>query len=297
MATIEKRIVQETHMVGKPKQATRLQEYGVGIFKTITSKSALKKAIKKKYIYVDGKIASTATLIKGEEIITLQKPIEQQRKREFVLPLEVIFEDDHLGVINKPAGVLVSGNAFKTIANALAQNLMKSKEADAVDPKPVHRLDFSTTGLLLAGKTATSITALNALFENKKISKTYYAVTIGEMSKDGKINFPIDGKQAYSNFEKVETMVSKKFKFLNLVKLKPETGRRHQLRKHLAALGNPILGDPDYGIDGLILKGKGLYLHAFSLEFVHPIHKKKMYFEKELPKKFNKLFRLDSITG
>ena len=78
---------------------------------------------------------------------------------------------------------------------------------------------------------------------------------------------------------------------MNLLKLTPKTGRRHQLRKHMSAIGNPILGDVDYGVEGLILKGKGLYLHAFSLEFEHPVTKEKMYFEKELPKKFKKLFK------
>lgn len=293
MGILEKNIIKETHIVSAQERPMRLQEYGVDIFKLISTKSALKKAIKKSFIYVDAQIATTATMIGGGEIITLHQPVEIPNKREFLLPLEVIFEDDHLALINKPAGVLVSGNAFKTVANALAQNLKKSAQADAINPKPVHRLDFPTTGLLLVGKTTTSISALNTLFEGKKIEKTYYAITIGKMKKEKKIAVPIYGKQALSEFEIIDTIASERFGWLNLVKLVPKTGRRHQLRKHLAALGNPILGDADYGIEGRILKGKGLYLHAFSLEFVHPSTKKKMYFEKGLPNKFSKLFWQD----
>jgi len=282
--------IQETHIARLQSQPVRLQEYGVGIFGKIATKSALKKAIKKDLIYVNSKVASTATMIQGGETITLYQSVEKPNKREFTLSLEVIFEDDHLAVINKPAGVLVSGNAFKTIANALSQNLKKSTAADAVDPKPIHRLDFPTTGILLIGKTAASITALNTLFENKKISKTYYAVTIGKMKKVEEIVAPINGKIASTKLKIIDSITSVRFEHLNLVKLIPKTGRRHQLRKHLAELGNPILGDADYGTEGKILKGKGLYLHAFSLEFTHPITKDKLHFEKELPKKFNKLF-------
>jgi len=280
----------DKHIAIAQDQPIRLQEYGVGIFKIITSKSALKKVLKKNLIYVNDQVATTATMIYGGEIITLYRPIENQNNRAFILPLEVIFEDDYLAIIHKPAGILISGNTFKTISSALVQNLAKSTQEDATAPKSIHRLDFPTTGTLLVGKTSTSISALSALFETKKISKTYFAVTIGKMGKGKDISLPVDGKSAISTVEIISTIASERFGLLNLVRLTPKTGRRHQLRKHLSALGNPILGDVDYGIEGLILKGKGLYLHAFSLEFIHPNTKKKIYVEKNLPKKFIKLF-------
>jgi len=202
----------------------------------------------------------------------------------------VIFEDDHLAVIHKPAGILVSGNRFKTIANALEQNIQSSTLPDAVMPQPVHRLDYPTTGILLIGKTSSSIRALNKLFENKLITKTYYAIVIGDINNKGIIDTPIDNKTALTNYIKLRTVTSKRFGQLHLVKLNPQTGRRHQLRRHLADQGNPILGDQKHGFDNLILYGKGLYLHAYSLDFCHPFTKEKMNIKDESFKQFNSIF-------
>lgn len=193
-------------------------------------------------------------------------------------------------MVHKPAGILVSGNQFKTIANALAQNLNRSPLSDTARPQPVHRLDYATTGILLVGKTSSSIRALNQLFEAKQVDKTYYAATIGEMDKRGKITSTIDGKPSQSGYTVLETVASKRFGKLNLVHLQPSTGRRHQLRKHLASIGNPILGDKDYGIADLILNGKGLYLHAYALRFLHPFTNKAIYLNDPFPERFEKLF-------
>ena len=193
-------------------------------------------------------------------------------------------------MIHKPAGILVSGNSFKTVTNALVQNIKRSNLTDATTPQPVHRLDYATTGILLVGKTSSSIRALNKMFEDNKIMKTYFAITIGEMEYRGKITSKIDDKKSQSNYTLSESVPSKKFGKLNLIKLKPQTGRRHQLRKHLSKIGNPILGDKEYGIQNLILKGKGLYLHAYSLKFIHPFTNEKIHLKDELPQKFNKIF-------
>ena len=128
------------------------------------------------------------------------------------------------------------------------------------------------------------------MFEDKKVMKTYFAITIGEMEYRGKITSKIDGKKSQSNYTLSESVLSKKFGKLNLIKLKPQTGRRHQLRKHLSKIGNPILGDKEYGIENLILKGKGLYLHAYSIKFIHPFTNEKIRIKDELPQKFNKIF-------
>ena len=281
----------KTHIATPQSEPIRIQEYGVGIFPTLPTKSALKKALKKKLIFVDGNLATTATYIHGNETIEFHTPTQVHHKKEFILELEVVFEDDYLAIISKPAGILVSGNSFKTIDNALIQNLKQSSQPDAVKPRPVHRLDYATTGLLLVGKTSASILSLNKMFEHKQIIKTYLAVSIGKMSKEGTITLPVNEKLAISNFEVLEEVSSKRFQYLNLVQLSLKTGRRHQLRKHLSALGNPILGDATYYKEGLILKGKGLYLHAFSLAFNHPITNQKVYFEKEIPSKFQKIFK------
>ena len=193
-------------------------------------------------------------------------------------------------MIHKPAGILVSGNSFKTVVNALDQNIKRSNLPDATTPQPVHRLDYATTGILLVGKTSSSIRALNKMFEDKKVMKTYYAITIGEMDYRGKITSKIDGKKSKSNYTLYESVPSKKFGKLNLIQLKPQTGRRHQLRKHLSKIGNPIFGDKEYGNENSILKGKGLYLHAYSLKFIHPFTNEKIHLKDELPEKFKKIF-------
>ena len=250
----------------------------------------MKKALKKQYITVNDVIATSATFINGGECISLSILKEVNPKKKLVFRLEVLFEDDYLAVIHKPAGILVSGNSFKTIANALVQNIKGSNLPDATLPQPVHRLDFATTGILLVGKTSNSIRALNKIFENREVKKTYYAVTIGEMNYRGKITSEVDGKKSQSNYTLCESIPSEKFGKLNLVQLEPQTGRRHQLRKHLSNIGNPILGDKEYGIENLILSGKGLYLHAYSLKFMHPYTNEEVHIKDEFPQRFKKIF-------
>jgi 23S rRNA pseudouridine1911/1915/1917 synthase len=288
------KILLEIHIVTDIIGPLRLQEYGVAIFEVIKTKSALKKTIKKNLILVNGTIATTATLLKNQDKIELFSVSEKTTQKIVALKLEVIFEDDFLAIINKPPGILVSGNKFKTIDNALVQNLLPSNQLDATRPRPVHRLDYPTTGLLLIGKTVTSIIALNKMFKEKEISKTYYAITIRKMNPSGTIVNPIDSKEASTYYELESSVNSQRFESLNLVKLYPRTGRKHQLRIHVASLGNPILGDPVYGIENLILKGKGLFLHAHSLEFIHPFTKRKLFITKECPNKFQNIFPNDS---
>ncbi len=280
----------ETHIVPKLAAPIRLQEYGPGIFTLAYTKSALKKALKKKLITVNGAIATSATMIQGGDSIRVSILQKVPSKKKLIFPLNVIYEDEYLAVIRKPAGILVSGNKFKTITNALPQNIQQSNLPDATAPQPVHRLDYATTGLLLVGKTSSSIRALNGLFETNAIKKTYYAVTIGDMEDGGNITSEIDDKKSESNFKVIQSVVSKKFGYLNLVELSPKTGRRHQLRKHMSGIGNPILGDKDYGVENLILNGKGLYLHAYSLQFVHPFTENPIYLKDDLPERFKKIF-------
>jgi len=276
----------ESHIAKKQKEQIRIQEYAVGIFNTVPTKSGIKKAIKKKLILVNGLPTSTARIIIGGEKITLLNPKNKPLRKSLILRLAITFEDDYLAIIEKPPGILVNGNKFKTIDNALQQNLKKSSQIDAVRPRPIHRLDYPTSGLLLIGKTSSTIRALNQLFENKKIKKKYYAITIGKMNLKGAIKTNINKKTAITNYKTIQSVKSNRFEFLNLVELSPRTGRRHQLRIHLSSIGNPILGDQEYGIKSLILKGKGLYLHASQLDFTHPITKDKLSITSNLPKKF-----------
>jgi 23S rRNA pseudouridine1911/1915/1917 synthase len=280
----------ETHIVETLEKPIRFQEYSVGIFNTIPTKSGIKKAIKKELIFIDDILATTSKFISGGEKIELYQSENSSTFERLKLDLEVLFEDDYLAVIYKPAGILVSGNKFVTIANGLTQNLKKSIQSDAVKPQPVHRLDYPTSGLLLIGKTSTAITELGKLFEEKEIQKTYFAITIGKMNPKRIINIDVDDKNALTEFKVLKSVVSERFDFLNLVKLLPKTGRKHQLRKHLLAIENPILGDKEYFLEDKVLNGKGLFLHAATLEFIHPFTKEQISISKELPKKFTKIF-------
>lgn len=267
------------------------------VFDWCPTKSALKRAIKKGLISVNGEIAQTGTYINTEDTIELTLPKIESTNQHLNLPLTVLYEDDYLAVIDKPGGILVSGNKFVTVANGLSQNLKKSTLEDATTPTPVHRLDYGTTGALLVGKTGESIRKLNELFSNKEITKTYFAVTIGQMNPTGRIVNEIEGKPSISNYKVIDSAESPRFSYLNLVELRPETGRRHQLRIHLASIGNPILGDRDYTPKELLLIGKGIYLHAYSLEFKHPFTHKVLKVNSPLPKKFQKLFARLSILN
>lgn len=278
------------HHVPKLDAPQRIADYARGVFLQFPTKTAIKKALKKSLVKVNDEFADTATWIQGGETISIQLPEPSNDSKRLKLDLEVLFEDDHLAIINKPAGVQVSGNRLVTIANALPQNLQPSAAPDACSPWPIHRLDYGTTGVLVVGKTGRSIRDLSEQFQKKKVQKTYYAIAIGRMPNSGSIDFPIDDKQAFTSYKVEKAIPSPRFDQLNLVKLHPETGRRHQIRKHLAEIGHPILGDKDYGLEGLILTGKGIYLHAFQIEFTHPDTDQKVRFTSALPKKYWKIF-------
>jgi len=284
-------VIKESHLVPKLEAPQRLSDYVVGIFQSITSKKGMRKAIDKRLVNINDKTGYTSNYINGGETITLLQEDESQiaMPKPVKLDIEVLFEDEYLAVVNKPAGLLVHGNQKVTLTNALPLSLERSNEVDYVTrPDPIHRLDYPTSGVLLVGKTRTTITALNKLFEERKVDKVYYAITIGKMTKlNGQIKSTIKGKKATTHYEVERSIDSDKYGALNLVRLKPITGRRHQLRIHMSELGHPILGDKSYGRDGKISRGKGLYLHAYSIGFEHPKTGSKVYVTKPKPKKFH----------
>ena len=263
----------------------------MGIFYVSPTRSAWKKAIKKGYVTINGQVATTGRYVSGGEHIQITLPAISGAKKKLIFPLTVLYEDVHLAAIHKPPGIRVSGNRFMTITNALPQNLSHSDQPDAAVPQPVHRLDYATTGVLLVGKTQSSISELNTRFENKQIDKSYIAITIGTMKPEGVITTPVDGKPARTQYTVIDTVPSGRFKQLNLVEVRPETGRRHQIRKHFSEQGNPILGDKDYGQEPLILYGKGMYLHARALRFVHPKTGNALHIQAPVPKSFTKIFQ------
>ncbi len=255
---------------------------------SIPSKKGVKKAISKGELRLNNEKVEGGRWLKEGDIITYVD-LEKTPPKEYHLKLDIIFEDEFLAVIFKPAGINVSGNKFKTIQNALLYNITPSKEVDALDwPLPVHRLDNQTSGLLLIAKTKTARVKLGQAFEEKTILKKYQALVIGKTEGSGEINSKIEDKSSQSLYKLIDFVPSLKNGLLSLIELEPKTGRTHQLRIHCASIGKPILGDKLYGKEGMILKNKGLFLCATHLSFKHPINQKELNFEVPTPHKFLK---------
>ncbi|WBL22605.1 RluA family pseudouridine synthase [Zunongwangia sp. HRR-M8] len=276
--------IKETHIVPKLSETIRLQEYAATIFASLTTRSAIKKAIKKQLILVDSKIGQTGDwVLEGQKIELLQAEIQQ---KSFNLKLEVLFEDEYIAVINKPTGYPTSGNYFKTIQNALTYNLSPSKVIDRLDvPQPAHRLDNPTSGILLCAKTNKALIELNRQFQKKEIQKTYTAIVEGAFPDDQQIfEDKIEERQAKTSVKLLKKL-SYKNSNLSLVAATPITGRTHQIRIHLAKNGFPILGEKQYGFPE-ISTSKGLFLASTAVVFKHPIHSEIQEFKIKFPKKF-----------
>jgi len=193
--------------------------------------------------------------------------------------ITLLFEDEHLLVVNKPNGLLsVPGNSPEK------KDCMESRlQAEFLEALTVHRLDMSTSGILLFARNKTMHSAMSKLFAERKISKTYIAVVDGIIQQDsGEINAPLmvdwpnrpmqniddEGKPSCTHYE----VISRDTKTnTSRVQLTPITGRSHQLRVHMMSLGHPILGDEFYAPDEAFHKSNRLLLHAAKLSFVHPI--------------------------
>jgi 23S rRNA pseudouridine1911/1915/1917 synthase len=289
-------IVIESHIVSSEELPSRLYEYSQSKFTVIPSRKGIKKAIDKGAILVNGEETGTGLWLKKGDKVQLVDP-QKTPPKPFPMKLEVVYEDEHIAVINKPAGIVVSGNLYETVVNCLQENLKPSIEKDKLPwPKPVHRLDKQTSGLLIIAKTSLSLMKLGQMFENKEITKTYHAISSGEIKASGVFSLDISGQKALTEYELVTKVKSIKNDFISLVKLSPKTGRTHQLRIHLAENGTPIMGDKLYGIEGNILLKKGLFLHASELEFNHPVKQNKLKINIPIPSKFGKLLQREEMN-
>lgn len=278
----------ETHIVPKLISPVRIQEYEVANFKTIATKSALKKAIKKQLVTINEKRATTAMYVAENDIIKVYEEAVAVKKI-FKLVIPVLFEDDDIAIINKPAGFPTNGNYFKTIENALPHNLKPSAAIDSLAyPKAVHRLDNPTSGILIIAKTKSAERHLYKQFEQQEISKTYQAIVIGTTAAQGEITSAVADKKACTQYETLQTVPSLQNAFLSQVQLFPKTGRTHQLRIHLASIGHPIIGDQLYGKEEENYK-KGMFLCATSIQFTHPKTHKKVAFSIDPPNKYKSL--------
>lgn len=275
----------ETHIVPAITEEIRLQEYAPGIFQSIPTRSGVKKAIKRGEILVDGVVAKTSDWVKEHQKIQLIQH-EVKEKKIFELKFPVIFEDEHLAVIDKPSGYPTSGNYFRTIENALPFNLKPSEAIDALPyPVPVHRLDNPTSGLLLVAKTRKVRTKLHLAFEKREVEKTYVAIVSGETPALVEYLDPVDHKPAKSKILTLNTFDIQNKKF-SLIEVIPESGRTHQIRIHLSSNGFPIIGDKEYGTEEIFVKDGGLFLAAVKLSLAHPVTGEKLLVQLDLPGKF-----------
>ncbi len=282
-------IVRQTHIVPEDTIEVRLYDYVSSIFPEIPSRSAIKKSITRGEILVQGEKAKTGTWIKpGQKVEWID--LERNAPKEYLLNFDIVYQDDHFAIVNKPGGIPVSGNQFKTMTNALVDKIKPSSEADALQwAKPVHRLDAATCGLLIVAKTAKSLMLLGQMLEQKEIDKKYCAIVKGEVPEEGEINSPIEEKRSHTEYKKVYTVPSLRNEALTFVDLYPKTGRTHQLRIHMAELGHPIMGDIIYDRAEVVFKGKGLFLCAVGLRFKHPITQEDLTITIDEPSKFDAL--------
>jgi len=283
-------ILLKEHIIKKIADNQRFLDYSIDIFKElIPSNKGIKKAIKRGELLLNEQVVETGRYLKVGDKLSLYST-EKNIPTTYNLELEIVYEDEYLAVINKPAGINVSGNMYRTIVNSLPYNLTKSTKPDALSWfRPVHRLDNQTSGLLIIAKTQAAMVKLGNMFENKEIQKVYQAIVIGKTDDEGIIDKDIDSKKSITEFKTLKRVKSLRNKDLSLLELKPMTGRTHQLRIHLSGFGFPILGDKIYGYDGEILKHKGLFLCSVQLLLKHPIDEEYLNAKIETPYKFTSL--------
>jgi 23S rRNA pseudouridine1911/1915/1917 synthase len=278
------------------------------------SRSQVKHLIDEQWVRIDGEPVKANHLVRpGETISVLRPKVKKSRLEPENIPLDIIFEDNSLLVINKPAGMVVHpayGNPSGTLVNALLYHCDSlAKRGGETRPGLVHRLDKDTSGLLVVAKTDAVHTSLAQELSDRKMTREYRALVWGELKRpEGKIVAPLarhnkdrtrmtirqDGKHAVTHYEVLES-----FELISFLKLNLETGRTHQIRVHLASVGHPVLGDAVYG--GRTKQLAGLnhtrtqtarqllahtprqMLHAKTLSFFHPVENRIMRFDSDLP--------------
>lgn len=266
--------------------AVRLDRHAADRFDVIPSRKQARKLCKRGAILVNGAPAESSRLVGPDDVVELLEsalPVPKTYERE----LDVVYEDDAHAVIVKPPGLAVSGNAHRTVEHALAHNLRPAGAADALAwPRPVHRLDVRTGGLLLVGKTGAAMASLGRQFERREVHKRYRALAVGRLEGEGVVEVEVGGREARTRYRAVDHHRSLHSRWLTTVELWPATGRQHQLRQHLAHLGCPVLGDDLYGIEGTILRGAGLFLWALALRWWDPVSGAPRRAEIDEPRKF-----------
>jgi 23S rRNA pseudouridine1911/1915/1917 synthase len=285
-------ISDETHLVPPDTPSTRLSEYALGKFLGLPSRNAVKKAIKRREIFLDGQPGQTSTWVQPGQRLSWQ-PSEPPPPKPYHLALRLSYCDAHVAVVWKPAGLIVRGNQFRALENALVHNLPRSSAEDALPwPQPVHRLDRATQGLVLVARSERAKVRLGQLLAERHVEKRYLALVMGLAPKAGQWTSPVEGQPAESRFERLEAVCSLRNEWLSLLALWPHTGRTHQLRIHAAGAGHAILGDPLYSPPEATMQHKGLFLAAVGLRLPHPVQPvREIVVAEELPHKFRQRMR------
>ena len=275
------------------------------------SRTAVQQMIAEKAILVDGKASKPGYVLRAGETIVISVSTQRERisaASPTPMPLDIVYEDTDLLVVNKPAGLVVHpapGHANDTLVNALLAYLPSLQEdgnGETSRPGIVHRLDKDTSGLLIVAKTPRAHSALVEQMKQHEIIKRYLALVEGSVSLDsGSIDAPIGRDPRHrqqmaitaigSREARTHFRVLRRFARHTLLELRLETGRTHQIRLHLKAIGHPVVGDPVYG-SGNILKHvhlKRQFLHASHLQFRHPITGQLLEFEAPLPADLQKV--------
>ncbi|MBA2681696.1 MAG: RluA family pseudouridine synthase [Ktedonobacteraceae bacterium] len=282
----------------------RLDRYLVPLLDTL-SRTAVQHLIDDGSVLVNGRASKSGYVLRsGDEVQALHiLPIPHKKAEARSLPIDIVYEDDNLLIVNKAAGMVVHpapGHSDDTLVNALLAHYPDLSEDMALEddtrPGIVHRLDKDTSGLLIVAKNAHTQVALMEQMKQHEVVKRYLALVEGIVALDkGSIDAPIgrdqrhrqqmtitalEGREALTHFRVVQ-----RFARHTLLLLQLETGRTHQIRVHLQAIGHPVVGDSVYGT-GKILKGIQLhrqFLHAFQLSFKHPSTGVQLEFEAPLP--------------
>lgn len=302
----------ETFVVKKEEINSRIDSY---LAKTVEdlSRVAIQRLIDEEKILVNGKKTKASYKIQENDTIT----VEQEEPKEIELkaqdiPVEIIYEDKDIIVVNKPKGMVVhpaNGNPDGTLVNAIMAICKGSLSGIGGEIRPgiVHRIDKDTSGILIVAKNDKAHINLSEQIKNHEVKKTYIAMVRGMVQEnEATINMPIgrstkdrkkmavtkSGKEAITHFK-----VLKRYPRHNctLLEVRIETGRTHQIRVHLSQIGYPIIGDTTYSNGKNEWGIQGQTLHAKSLAFKHPITKKEMFLEAQLPEYFQEL--LEELEG
>ncbi len=279
----------------------------ISILNTELSRTAIQRLLEKDKVLVNGKRQKASYKVCLNDIIE----IEEEEAQEIDLkaqdiPLEIIYEDKDIIVINKPKGIVVhpaNGNPDGTIVNAI-MNICKdslSGIGGEIRPGIVHRLDKDTSGLLIIAKNDKAHINMSEQIKDRKVKKTYIALVRGIIKEnEATINMPIgrstkdrkkmavtkQGKEAITHFK-----VLQRYDKYTLLEIKIDTGRTHQIRVHLSEIGYPVIGDYTYSNGKNEFGIIGQLLHAKKLEFMHPITSEKMILEAELPVEFENVLK------